>query len=243
MNDKLKYAEMLEIPLNTCNITFKPTKKRKAKKVDSDKVKEEVISKINEENVEKESEVLENAEFSTSTINNGKEKKPFKLTVAKVELCIIFMLLATIFLTSVFIPNSGINTFFNKTLNKEVESVDSRTFEEFSPVFDFSREDAVSNDGVLTVKKQGSIYAPCDGKVSLISKDENGLYTVEVTHSENFKTVITGLEYAYNEVGDTVYKTIPLGYIRDGEMSVFFKDGENQIVTDNVIATCSVLWD
>ena len=28
MNEKLQYAEMLEIPVNTCNITYQPTKKR-----------------------------------------------------------------------------------------------------------------------------------------------------------------------------------------------------------------------
>lgn len=243
MNDKLKYAEMLEIPLNTCNLTFKPTKKRKHKIKNTDNVKEQVIAKVNDENIEGQNLELQEAnEFSTSNINNKKAKKPFKFSVVKLELCIIFVLLATIFLTSVFIPTSGINTFFNKSINKNTETVDSRTFEDFAPVFGFSKEEAVSTDGVLTIKKQGSIYAPCDGKVLSVVKDENGLYTMEVYHSENFKTVITGMQYAYGEVGDTVYKTIPIGYVKDGEISVFFKDGENQIVTDNVIATCSVVW-
>ncbi|MBQ0099104.1 MAG: hypothetical protein KBS91_00960 [Firmicutes bacterium] len=245
MNEKLKYAEMLEIPLSTCNLTFKPTKKRKRKIKNDDSVKERVISKVNEENVEVENlnEMEAPIEFSTSTVNNKSEKKPFKLSVVKVELCVIVLLLATIFLTSIFIPTSGINTFFNKSLKKETQTVDLRTFEDFAPVFGFSKDDAISTDGVLTIKKQGSIYAPCDGKVSSVIKDDSGLYTIEVSHSENFKSVITGLQYAYSNVGDTVYKTIPIGYVKDGEISVFFKDGENQIVTDNVIATCSVVWD
>ena len=51
MNEKLQYAEMLEIPVNTCNITYKPPKKRKgrAKNVDADKVKAELVDKINME--------------------------------------------------------------------------------------------------------------------------------------------------------------------------------------------------
>lgn len=244
MNEKLKYAEMLEIPLNTCNLTFKPTKKRKRKIKNDDNVKDQVIAKINDgeavgQNLE---ELKAPNEFSTSTVNSRKEKKPFKFSVVKLELCIIFMLLATIFLTSIFIPTSGINTFFNKSINKGTQTVDNRTFEDFAPVFGFSKEDAVSLDGVLTIKSQGSIYAPCDGKVSSIVKDGSGLYTMEIAHSENFKTVITGMQYAYSEVGDTVYKTIPIGYVKDGEISVFFKDGENQVVTDNVISTCSVVW-
>ena len=32
MNDKLQYAEMLEIPVNSCNITVKPSKRKKQKK-------------------------------------------------------------------------------------------------------------------------------------------------------------------------------------------------------------------
>lgn len=244
MNDKLKYAEMLEIPLNTCNLTFKPTKKRKHKIKNADNVKEQVIAKINDENTVEKNPIEEQDanEFSTSSINNKKVKKPFKFSVVKLELCIIFVLLATIFLTSILIPTSGINTFFNNARNKETQIVDSRTFEEFAPVFGFSKEEATASDGVLTIKKQGSIYAPCDGKVGSLIKDENGLYTMEVYHSENFKTVITSMQYAYGEVGDTVYKTIPIGYVKDGEISVFFKDGENQIVTDNVISTCSVVW-
>ncbi len=240
MNDKLKYAEMLEIPLNTCNITFNKTKPKKAKKVNSDRVKEEVISKVNEDN----NEIIKNEDldFSTANVNNDKkQKKPFKLSVVKVETVIICLLLATICLTSIFIPTSGINSFFNKR-SKEVAVVDNRTFSDFSPVFDFSKEEATFTGGVVTVKKQGSIYAPCDGKVSSVTKGDDNLYTIEVAHSENFKTVISGLEYAYTEVGNTVYKTIPIGYVKDKEISVFFKDGENIIVTDDVISTCMTAW-
>ena len=31
MNEKLQYATMLEIPVSTCNVTFQPTKKKRAK--------------------------------------------------------------------------------------------------------------------------------------------------------------------------------------------------------------------
>ena len=62
MNEKLQYAEMLEIPVNTCNITYKPPKKRKAqrKTVDGDKVKAELMEKINSEQVEPKTEDLVN---------------------------------------------------------------------------------------------------------------------------------------------------------------------------------------
>ena len=52
MNEKLQYATMLEIPVNTANITYKPVKKRrmfKKKQRSPEAVKEELLSKVNAE--------------------------------------------------------------------------------------------------------------------------------------------------------------------------------------------------
>ena len=52
MNEKLQYASMLEIPVNTCNITLSPIKKRKfkrKKKEDAEVVKNKLIEKVNTE--------------------------------------------------------------------------------------------------------------------------------------------------------------------------------------------------
>ena len=48
MNEKLQYASMLEIPVQSCNISYKPIKKKtKKKKAVQDDVKEKLLTKIN----------------------------------------------------------------------------------------------------------------------------------------------------------------------------------------------------
>ncbi len=49
MNEKLQYAEMLDIPVSTCNITYKPTKRKlfKKQKVNSEQVKTDLMNKVN----------------------------------------------------------------------------------------------------------------------------------------------------------------------------------------------------
>ena len=50
MNEKLQYASMLEIPVNTCNVTYKPIKKRRLKRKkhpSSEEVKNELLKKVN----------------------------------------------------------------------------------------------------------------------------------------------------------------------------------------------------
>ena len=48
MNEEIEYAEMLEIPVSTVNVIRKTNKKRKDARGDSQEMKEEVISKIND---------------------------------------------------------------------------------------------------------------------------------------------------------------------------------------------------
>lgn len=66
MNEKLQYAEMLDIPVNTCNITYKPTKRKlfKKQKINSEQVKTDLMNKVNgsiEENATPELPVTESS--------------------------------------------------------------------------------------------------------------------------------------------------------------------------------------
>ena len=53
MNEKLQYASMLEMPVNTVSVTYKPAKKKRRKlfagKVDSEQVKRQLMDKVNAE--------------------------------------------------------------------------------------------------------------------------------------------------------------------------------------------------
>ena len=64
MNEKLQYATMLEIPVSTCNVTFKPIKKKnrkRKKEVNPEAVKQQLMNKIN---AEEQPTTQETAEFN-----------------------------------------------------------------------------------------------------------------------------------------------------------------------------------
>lgn len=249
MNEKLQYAEMLEIPQSTCNITYKTVKRKKTKQPKNDKVKDILIDKINNENtINKDSSNQEDIsvdnELSSSSINSVvKTKKRFKLTAVGVELCVIFCLVLTIIISSAVLPNSGITSFFSNAFKKQdIEVVDNRVYSDFAPCFsNILEQDVTAENGIMTVKNQKSLYAPCDGKIQKVETTENGLYNITIAHSNNFKTTINGAKYCYVNVGDKVFKTIPIAYAGE-EISLCFLDGENKIITGNVVETCSSLW-
>lgn len=49
MDEETKYADMVEIPVDTCTVTVKKPTKRERKKASAEKVKERVIEKVNDE--------------------------------------------------------------------------------------------------------------------------------------------------------------------------------------------------
>ena len=90
MNEKLQYASMLDIPVNTCTITYKPVKKRrflKKRKSVSDDAKSALMNKINsetdfgeraEENLVNDEPVVETADAPRSRCNARKKRKEQK---------------------------------------------------------------------------------------------------------------------------------------------------------------------
>ena len=273
MNEKLQYASMLEIPVSTCNVTFKPAKKRRfgrKKKVDPEAVKEQLLNKINAEeqavaeensveevdtNVDgltdgvKEETVSEQIEDSVSTEYTAevrplkKQRGKFKISVIGVQLAIIGVLLATIFLTNALYTDSGINVFLRGVFGTDKSvSVDDRIYADFSPVINLDDgSSVVLENGVMTFSGSGSVYSPCDGKVSAISKDENGKFTLEITHNSNFKSVLTGVDYAYAGLNDTVYHNIPVGYVTAGA-TMCFTGSDGSVISDYQIVDDTVVW-
>ena len=119
--------------------------------------------------------------------------------------------------------------------------VDEREFDEFSPVI-MTAGSVELNEGVITFGGKGSVYAPCDGTVSSVVVAENGLYTIEITHSENFKTIFSGLEFAYAGQGDSVFGNIPVGYMDGDGATMCFTDGSGAIISDYQLIDNSVVW-
>ena len=284
MNEKLQYAEMLEIPVNTCSITYKPPKKRRGrskKQVDAEAVKEQLMEKVNataaedtayrpqeetydvgavhgnaenaafenmsdEEYVSAAKETSAAAEdYQTVSIRPAEKKKRGKFGIVAVQLCLVGALIATIFLTNALVPNSGINTFMRGVFGGGTKTVatDERLYSEFNPVLPVDGVvPTVAEDGVMTFAGEGSLYSPCDGKIASVTQTEDGKFTLEITHSENFKTVFTGVDYAYVSQGDTVFSNIPVGYVLGEEVKLCFYGENGTVITDYSVDDNSVIW-
>lgn len=263
MNEKLQYATMLEIPVSTCSVTYAPAKKKRAKKkkkVDHEQIKQELLTKINQESEEQNakaysdytetpeqaSEEREIAIEPTEELVDTPKKSAFKFSVVGLQLCIVGVLVAVIFLTNAFYPESGINVFMQRVFGGEptdTQVLDERTYQEFAPVIALSNgSTAVLQDGKISVSGTGSVYAPCNGKITSIVKGEDGKFSVEVSHSENFKTVLTGLDYAYASQDDEVYFNIPVGYVKDGGVEMCFTDNTGAMITDYQLTDGSIIW-
>lgn len=262
MNEKLQYASMLEIPVNTCNITLQPLKKRKLrkkKKTDTEMVKNKLIEKVNTEiQTEKIEENFENPVDNLEVVpdenieienyqteyseNKAKNKKKFKFSIIGVQLTLIGVLVATIFLTNALYADSGINVFLRSVFGSEQASVvDERTFDEFTPVLSIGDGEVSVTDGIMSFTGSGSVYSPCDGTVSAITVNDDGKYTIEITHSTNFKSVLSGIDYAYAGLDQIVYGNIPVGYVTESA-TMCFKNQMGAVISDYQIVDGSVVW-
>lgn len=286
MNEKLQYAEMLEIPQSTCTITYKPPKKRLFRSKKSlDDIKAKVVKKVNENAEKSEQETLsdesvyrkeigaeaieemqtetalapietqekieenlgeEISETTTSRIRKVRPKRKKKISIIGVQLIVIGALIATIFLTSALLPNSGINSFFAGAFGVENNATeplpDNREHEEFTAVLPAKNLSMVSlSDGVMTLSGKGSVYAPCKGIVTTVMQGDDGKYTLEIAHNDNFKTVFKGVDYAYFKEGEQVFSTIPVGYVSGGATACFY-DEADEVITDYTLSDKGVVW-
>ena len=280
MNEKLQYAEMLDIPSSTCNLTFKPTKKRKkqARNQLSDQPKEMLIDKVNANSSESEEKyasatdyplvktdnydefenqpieenaIVDEQDYATNYVkvtrtDRQQKKAKFKFSIVGFQVVIVLGLLATILITNSLLPNSAINTFIYGAVKPESQqtvTTDARLFSDFDPALPVEDASVIKvEEGVMSFSKSGSLYSPCDGKISSLLKAEDGTYTVEISHSDNFKTVFTGLNFAYGSVGDKVFSTLPVGYVAGLGAKMCFFDGENQTITNYQLVDNDLQW-
>ena len=255
MNEKLQYASMLEIPVQSCNISYKPIKKTKKKKPVQEDVKEKLLTKINnapdlvETTPDLEQALIEQSDIQTQpsfTITDSEQSilstpKKFRFSTVTFQLFIIGAMLATIFITNTVYPNSGLNVFMRGVFGTQtVEQVDQRSFDEFVPVFKHDGEITLV-DGVMTISGEGSVYSTVNGQVVSVAQAEDGTFSMEIAHSEKFVSVFSGLTHVYLGVGDNVYCTIPVGYVEDS-VDMCFKNENGSIIADFEIVDDTVVW-
>lgn len=262
MNEKMQYATMLEIPECTCNVSSRHIKKKKIKKskkenkLKGEQIKQEVLDMVNAEQqatdeqaeqnqtlLEAENQILEQSDSASVYPYKPKKAKKFKLSIIGAQFAIIGFLVATILLTNALYADSGINVFLRGVFGTEKVEVDTRTFDEFSPIISMGDNDGVVlSEGVISYSGKGSVYAPCDGVVSGVIQTENGKFEIEIKHSENFKTVISDIEHLYVAEGDKVYGKIPVGYLQPDGASICFKNDAGLILDNYQIVDNMVVW-
>jgi hypothetical protein len=240
MKDGMDYAEMLgSITVSSCDVVVKPAKKRRKKEV-----KEEVCAKINEENLARVEEDVndyqEVGDLSEEQYDEPKRKK-FKIDVIYAQGVAIFALVVTILLTNIFWENSGINRLFKSVFSTQVEQVDARTYLSFSAKSPSNDLVAKVEEGVMTFSGKGALYPVCDGKVSTII-EEDGKYTLTINHSDKFQTVISGVDFVYTQPNSDVFAYIPVAFVSGGEASVCMYD-DGKLLTNYIVEDGSIIWE
>lgn len=219
MNEQLDYAEMLEIPVNTVNVTKKKSIfQRKNKAQPQDDIKERVVESVNERmGAYVISEDVSDPPKPEKLKTVGKRDK--KSIILWTEAALVAVIAIGIFITNILMPSTVINTFISSFSQpaKEEPVYSQMTL---SPIVgDFSDAEVTLNaNGALCFTAKGSVYPVCDGTVSAVT-ETNGTYTMEIAHTSTFKSVITGLNDAYSAVGTKVEQNIPVGY-SNGEAEV-----------------------
>ena len=261
MNEETIYSEMLEIPVNTCNITYTPPTRRRRKKKETPKedVKELAIEKVNREfeaqdaraETEQPAAEMQQEPVAEETLSEAapesapEKKKRFKISVIGVQLAVVVALLALIVVSNLFMPNSGISVFLHSIFTPQTEQADTRDYNSFAAVLPTADGEVSVSGGVMSFSAKGSVYSPCDGEITALTQGEDGKYTIEITHSTKFKTVIRGIDYAYQELGSSVYGKIPLGYSLGENVELCFYGENGELITSYTVdnETDQVIWE
>ena len=250
MSETIDYAEMLEIPVSTLNVTKKRSKKKREPEAD---LKERVVETVNErmegETEEERTAVEENVtDYGDAYVPEHAPRKKFlDSKVLVIEFIAVLALCATILLTNLLWADSAINTFFRGLVSEEetVNAPDERVYSELtlgSVVSDADIQCSVSDTGVLTFTGACSVYSPYGGTIKNVAEN-NGNYTVEIEHTTSFSTVIAGLTNVYVAAGDTAFSTLPVGYSAgETPVTVSMYDSGTLITSYTVGENNDIVW-
>ena len=225
---------------------FGRSKKVKAQNLsndgDIDSVNEEVLIKDKTPDVEDvvgneygDNQVLDNV--STVTISTKPAKKSIKRRVFA-EIGVASMLIAVVVGSAILIGGNGLKDMFVGVFSSKKEDV--KEYTDFSANLPCLSNAISLDDGIMKVSYVGSVYAPADGLVSSVSATDDKI-TLEITHSKDFKTVITGLDYGYFTEGQKVYSTIPVGYSNGEEVTVCLYSGDG-LIKNFSIDSGKIVW-
>ncbi len=251
MND-FDYARMIEIPVNSCEVTYKKTPKRFFWKKRPDQLKKQLIDSVNDvddiASPKENEDTLDsnnNTEYSdtievVTVKEDKKQRKKFSLDIITAQIAVIIVLALTIMLTNIFWQDSGINNIVRSVFTSDTNIEKDISYTEFSPIAPTKSADVSLDQGVMTFSGAGSIYSVCDGVVTDVSQVGEKL-SMTLQYSPSFSAVISGADYAYYGLGDSVYKSIPVCYTSGDEVKVYLYNN-GKLLTNYIIDNGSIVW-
>lgn len=252
-----EYVEMIEIPVNSCEVVSAPRKKRLTVKgllgkkgfferKGAKKSRAPIVSTadVGEENLIAETRKEEEASFTPEqTVLSKAEKEnesgraKWSFGVVGVQVALIIFLVAAIFVTNIVWADSGMNVMMREFFGTENE-LDERAHTAFTPYSPIKNGSVTVENGVMKLAK-GAVYPPVDGVVSAV-EEKDGYYTVTINHSDVFRTVFSGLKYVYAQKGDKAYTGVPVGYAEAlAEAAMYESDS---VVTDYTVENGGIVW-
>ena len=242
------YSEMIEMPVSTCEMVVSPEKKKVKK--------DDLVKRINKKLFGKkakrtpaedislpedhEEPAADEAVESNIVVYEKKKPEKFKFDVVAAQVVAIFALVVAILLTNVFRENSGINMLIKSVFDPEKQTVDTRAYTAFKPMTPCSADRLMTEDGIMTVAGECAVYPLAEGEVESVY-EADGKFAVTVSHSNNFKSVITGMDLSYVALGDKIYTGIPVGFVKESA-KVMMYDGE-KLIKNFTVGDGGIVWE
>lgn len=269
LDNSIEYAKMIEVPVCTCEYSFKRKKpffkKKLLKAVNSRLASKSAEEKDNQSN---EISLTESDYFNEANNQNEQETNPDQPqdlnnevnnlpivydkvkakrekrfnAVISAQVVAVFALISAIILTNLFWENSAMNTLFKSVFQSEHGAVTELDYDDFTltlPIADVSG--LTLEEGAIAISGEYSLYPVCDGKVSNLDRAENGTYTLTIEHSESFSSVIEGLDMVYFAIGEEISRHMPLGYVKNSA-KVYLYNGDN-LLTDYATVENSIVFN
>lgn len=132
---------------------------------------------------------------------------------------------ALLFLLNIFWFDLDLVSLVSGKASAPVKAADNRLSADFTLAMP-TMGSVEAREGALVFSSKGGVYASADGVVCAVTENEDG-FSVEIAHSDLFRSVISGLDMAFFGVGESVYRAQPVGYSRGSEVTVcFYEKGE-----------------
>jgi hypothetical protein len=264
LDNSIEYAKMIEVPVCTCEYSFKRKKpffKKKLLKAVNARLAKKEVDTIEEQtennehqnatadlNYTAEQEGLQeakNSEESTLPVIydkvKAKREKRFNAVISA-QVVAVFALISAIILTNLFWENSAMNTLFKSVFQSEHGATTELEYDDFTLTLPIADVSGISIEaGAIAISGEYSLYPVCDGKVSKVDRAENGTFTVTLEHSESFSSVIEGLDMVYFAAGEEVTRHMPVGYVKNNA-KVYLYNGES-LLTDYATVENSIIFN